>query len=38
MVQETSFICLPYPDAKITAALCTGGPVKYALKNGSGMA
>ena len=30
-------INLPYPDAKVAAVLCTGGPCKYALKNGSGV-
>ena len=28
---------LPYPDAKVAAALCMGGPCKYVLKNGSGI-
>ena len=28
---------LPYPDAKVAAALCVGGPCKYVLKNGSGI-
>jgi hypothetical protein len=27
---------LPYPDAKVAAALCVGGPCRYALKQGSG--
>ena len=28
---------LPYPDAKVAAALCVGGPCRYALKEGSGV-
>ena len=28
---------LPFPDAKVAAALCVGGPCKYALKEGSGV-
>jgi hypothetical protein len=28
---------LPYPDAKVAAALCVGGPCRYALKQGSGV-
>ena len=28
---------LPYPDAKVAAALCIGGPCKYTLKEGSGV-
>ena len=30
-------INLPYPDAKVASVLCIGGPVKYILKNGSGV-
>jgi hypothetical protein len=28
---------LPWPDAKVAATLCVGGPCKYALKEGSGV-
>ena len=28
---------LPYPDAKVAAALCVGGPIKYVLKEGYGI-
>jgi hypothetical protein len=28
---------LPYPDAKVCAVLYVGGPIKYALRNGSGI-
>ena len=28
---------LPYQDAKVAAALCVGGPIKYALVEGSGI-
>ena len=28
---------LPYADAKVAAALCVGGPIKYALMEGSGI-
>jgi hypothetical protein len=30
-------INLPYPDAKVAAILCIGGPCKYVLRNGSGI-
>lgn len=26
---------LPYPDARVAAALCVGGPIKYAVRNGA---
>jgi len=28
---------LPYPDAKIAALLCVGGPIKYQLRENSGI-
>jgi hypothetical protein len=37
MVDRYIDVNLPYPDAKVAAALCIGGPCKYALKNGSGI-
>ena len=30
-------VSLPYPDAKVAAALCVGGAVKYGLRNGCGV-
>ena len=30
-------ISLPYPDAKVCAILCVGGPIKYVLQEGSGI-
>lgn len=30
-------VSLPYPDAKVAAALCVGGPVKYGFRNGCGL-
>jgi len=30
-------VTLPYQDAKVAAALCVGGPVKYVLRAGSGI-
>lgn len=37
MVDRYIDVNLPYPDAKVAAALCIGGPCKYALKNNSGV-
>ena len=28
-------ISLPFPDAKVAAALCVGGPIKYEVMSGS---
>ena len=28
---------LPYPDAKVAAAICCGGPCKHVVKEGSGV-
>ena len=28
---------LPYPDAKVASVLAVGGPIKYVVKNGSGI-
>ena len=30
-------VTLPWPDVKVAAALCTGGPVKYKVKEGCGI-
>lgn len=30
-------VTLPFPDAKVAAVLCIGGPCKYTLKKGSGV-
>jgi hypothetical protein len=30
-------VLLPYPDAKVAATLCVGGPVKYELRRGCGV-
>ena len=30
-------VALPYPDAKVAATLCIGGPVKYELRRGCGI-
>ena len=30
-------VLLPYPDAKVAALLCVGGPCKYGLREGSGV-
>jgi hypothetical protein len=37
MVDRYIDVNLPYPDAKVAATLCIGGPCKYALKAGSGI-
>jgi hypothetical protein len=37
MVDRYIDVNLPYPDAKVAAALCVGGPCKYVLKEGSGV-
>jgi hypothetical protein len=30
-------VTLPWPDAKVASKLCIGGPIKYVLKEGSGL-